>query len=136
MIRIDGTIREVQAVENTIKQGTVWVAMPFRANLKHDGGINGDVQGKEFKSKRWARTYDVFGDVSKVKDTSPEWLQRFAVWWTEEEVSIQFVYDERTGAAHIDVTNKSWRRITKIIPSLKDSVEVVRKNYGRILAHA
>jgi hypothetical protein len=136
MIRFDGTIEAVEAVEAEIKLQTTYCTIPFIPGLQHDGGKSEDEQGSGIQSARFTRTYDVFGDRVKAFNlkTDTERFRSFITWLVNETIRISFTYDKRDGSAYVSISEENWRKVGFIQPKLKGVLKNIRweqNAYGR-----
>lgn len=130
MIRIDGDIKEAKEIEDLIKNGTLYLSIPFGVRLRHIG-MNGQfAQGNE-ASRCFTKEYEVFGspnDVKRVSGSKEKWVRELTLWLTRENMNITFKYDYRVEKCEIIVSCDSWVKLCKLLPQLKGRVRIIEPN--------
>jgi hypothetical protein len=136
MIRISGSAKQAEYIEEKIKKQTVYLKVPFYA-FKHDGGENGNELGAGIKSRCFTRDYEIIGasdKVMQVKNSEQKWIRDIIIWLTCRPIQITFRYDLRVDKCEITVSWESWQRFLKLIPELADDIKTTETNRCEIIA--
>ncbi len=125
MIRFEGSIAAVEAVESIIKTETIYYGIKFSPFLMHDGSNGVNLQGENIQSSRYARTYDVCADRAKVHKLTgvDEQVRNFLLWVVLEPIRVNINYDKRANTGGIIISRGSWRRLGILKPALKGILE-------------
>ena len=136
MIRIEGSAQQAEAIEEKIKKGTVYLAIPFSAFKCYDGGELDNEQAKGVKSRCFTRDYEIIGAADKIKRVSDDGQRRLRdvlLWLTQRPIDIKFSYDYRVDKCEISISYESWQRLVRLIPSIKNSVRIIEPNRCEII---
>ena len=136
MIRIQGDMESAKKIEDLIKNGTLFMSVPFGVRLYHLGIEGKDVQGKD--SNFYTRRYEIIGDKEAAMKAERSYGGRFVAtlrWLMLHNITVDFRWDYRTKQAEIKVSPDDWRRLTMIIPDLKGRVQIIEPNRCRIVEY-
>jgi hypothetical protein len=156
MIRIEGSAKQAEQLEEKIKQKTVYLSIPFYST-RHDGGKSGnplesarnfpnarkaDESERDYtitgikKSSCFTRDYEIIAAADKVKQVSDSGQKRvrdMLLWLTYKPMQITFRYDYRVDKCTIVVSYDSWQRLVKILPGLRNDIRIVEANRCEIV---
>jgi len=138
MIRIQGDIKNAKEIENLIKNGTLFMAIPFGVRLYHIGALAKEgIQATD--TSFYTIRYEIIGDKEAAKKAERHDAFRFIStlrWLLLHNITVDFRLDYRTNQAEIKISPDDWRRLTMIFPELKGRVKILEPNRCELVALA